>query len=236
MGVGVAYVWQTLENPDALWVVVQRCVANKQHGGHTLRAGCLSVDLKDQFAVLPGIIGRWHYLGVPTVRITGIEDPKVLAPDSPDYWALAWDAAERYLPSRLTKNRTHIALAVNSVASRSQNQLHFHIACLKAGVRRELVANAHEFGPTWSKPILPWHAQIYRVLRVESPTFDDINPFKLLLQVPGAANDLGDHTLVVTGAIWDRGAKRGYYILDERSSDSPDHGHGEDLLDENCRS
>jgi CDP-diacylglycerol pyrophosphatase len=238
VGAGLVFVWRTLENPDALWVVVQHCVAAK-HNGHTLRAGCLSVDLKDGFAILPGIIGRWHYLGVPTVRVTGIEDPKVLAPDAPDYWALAWAAAERYLPSRITKNRTHIALAVNSVASRSQDQLHIHIACLKAGVRRELAANADAFGPKWSEPIFAFHAQMYRVMRVQSSTFDDINPFKLLLEVPDAAGDLGAHTLVVTGAIWDGGKKRGFYILDDRGSDDPDaldRGHGEDLLDEDCRS
>ncbi len=237
-GVAAFLAWRTLENPAALWSVVQGCVAAKQRG-HTLRAGCLSVDLKHGFAVLPGLIGRWHYLGVPTDRITGIEDPKLLAPSTPDYWSLAWAAAEHYLPSGVTKNRTHIGLAVNSEASRSQDQLHFHIACVKSSVRRALAANADAFGPTWSRPIFPFRDQTYRVMRVQSPMLEGIKPFLLLLKVPGAAADLGAHTLVVTGAIWDRGAKRGFYILDDRTSLDPngtDHGHGEDLLDEDCRS
>jgi len=238
-GVGVGVLWQTLENPDALWTVVQRCVAAKQHG-HTLRAGCLSVDLKDQIAILPGLIGgRWHFLAVPTVRITGIEDPKVMDPHAPNYWALAWVAAQHYLPSRVTKDRTRIGLAVNSEVGRSQNQLHIHIACLKMGVRLELAADEDRFGPSWSAPILVYGPQMYRVMRVEGDTLDGVDPFTLLLRVPGAADEIGAHTLVVTGATWDRGVKRGFYILDDRASDTPDgpdHGHGEDLLDENCRS
>jgi CDP-diacylglycerol pyrophosphatase len=230
--------WRALENPDELWAVVQNCVANKQHG-HTLRAGCLSVDLRDQVAVLPGIIGRHHYLVVPTVRITGIEDPRLRDPHLPNYWALAWAAANRYLPKRMTRNRARIALAINSEPGRSQNQLHIHVACLKRQIRLQLAADAGSITSSWSQPMVRYGPQTYRVMRVEGATLGRNNPFALLLKVPGAAADMGDHTLVVSGAVWDSGKKEGFYILDDVAHDTPngpDHGHGEDLLDEGCGS
>lgn len=236
VGTGMAIVMSTLENPDALWSVVQSCVEAKKHG-HTLRAGCLAVDPSNEVAILPGIIGRYHYLAVPTIRMTGIEDPQVKDPHLPNYWELAWSAAYRYFPKRVTANRADIGLAINSKLGRTQNQLHIHIACLRADIRRELRAHESQIGPSWSKPILQVGPQDYRIMRVQSPTLDGVYPFLLLLKVPQASANMAQHTLVVTGATWDRGTKAGFYILDDAAHDTdngPDLAHGEDLLDENC--
>lgn len=237
-GVSIVIFWRALENPDELWAVVQSCVAAKKHG-HTLRAGCLSVDVKNEVAILPGIFGRYHYLAVPTIRVTGIEDPQVKDPRLPNYWALAWSAAYRYLPKRATNHVADIGLAINSVSGRTQNQLHIHIACVQPVIRQTLAADEHEIGATWAKPIIRYGTQDYRVMRVDSPTLATANPFFLLQKLPGASDNMGLHTLVVTGATWDHGSKSGFYILDDYAHDTdagPDGGHGEDLLDENCRS
>jgi CDP-diacylglycerol pyrophosphatase len=232
----ILWAWFALLNPDELWKVVQNCVVAKQHG-HTLRAGCLSVDLKNQVAVLPGIIGTAHFLVVPTIRVTGIEDPRLRDPNLPNYWALAWSAANHYLPKRVTKDPTLIGLAINSVEGRSQNQLHIHVACIKRTIRRKLRADAGVIGTSWSQPMLRYGPQDYRTMRVNSTTLSSVNPFALLEKVPGALQDMGAHTLVVTGAAWDNGTKTGFYILEDYAHDTPDGpdmGHGEDLLDESC--
>jgi CDP-diacylglycerol pyrophosphatase len=235
-GAALLWVWLALANPDELWKVVKNCVAAKEHG-HTLRAGCYSVDLRNRYAVLPGLIGSAHFLVVPTIRITGIEDPRLRDPSMPNYFALAWTVANRYLPKRATKDRTRIGLAINSVEARSQNQLHIHVACIKRSVRRRLRADAPRIGEGWSQPLLHYGRGNYRVMRVSGATLA-VNPFALLDRVPGAAGDLGSQTLVVTGATWDNGTDMGFYILDDYAHDTPagpDKGHGEDLLDESCR-
>jgi CDP-diacylglycerol pyrophosphatase len=231
-----AVLLHALENPNELWVIVQSCVAD-QTRGHVLPTSCVAVDTKHKVAILRSIGGRWQFLAVPTMRITGIEDPQVLNPKTPNYWALAWSAANRFLPSAATRNRANVALAINSVPGRSQNQLHIHIACIDPDVMRQLDDHAREITTTWSAPLLPYGNTRYRVLRVESPTLDATNPFLLLLKLPGAPQHMGLQTLVVTGTFWDDG-KPGFYILDDYAHDTdagPDTGHGEDLLDENCR-
>jgi CDP-diacylglycerol pyrophosphatase len=234
----VIWVWYFFSNPDELWIVVKNCVAAKKHG-HTLRAGCLSVDLQNNVAILPGIVGRTHYLAVPTIRITGIEDPRLRDPNLPNYWALAWAAAYRYLPRSATRYRTNVGLAINSVEGRSQNQLHIHIACLRRGIRRQLAAEGERVNGSWSEPTLNYGPQQYRIMHVSSPTLKSVNPFLLLFNAPGAAKDIGSHTLLVTGALSSDGKNPGFYILDDYAHDTPDGpdtGHAEDLLDENCRS
>lgn len=225
-----------LENPNELWKVVQGCVAAKRHG-HTLRAGCLAVDERHKVAVLPGIFGSAHVLVVPTIRLTGIEDPRLLDPATPNYFALAWDEGRRYLPARAAKDPTRVGLAVNSVPGRSQDQLHIHVACLRRSVRRRLREDAPHIGSTWSSPLLPWGVQRYRIIRIDAPTLAHVNVFALIRRIPGAAANIGSQTILVTGAPANRG-RLGFYVLDDYAHDTPDGpdtGHAEDLLDESCR-
>jgi CDP-diacylglycerol pyrophosphatase len=234
--VGITTFLRALASPSALWRIVQLCVA-EQEQGHVPPGDCVSVDRKDNVAILRSIEGRWQYLAIPTTRVTGIEDPQVRDPRSPNYWALAWSAAERYLPPSVTKSRTNIALAINSVPGRSQNQLHIHISCIKPAVKSMLQADQNTIGTTWSRPFLDVGGQEYRVIRVQSPTLNGHNPFALLASLPGAAQHMGLHTLVVTGAAWNNGKSMGFYVLDDYAHDSAagtDDGHGESLLDEDC--
>jgi CDP-diacylglycerol pyrophosphatase len=197
----------------------------------------VSVDSRDEVAILRSIEGRWQYLAIPTIRVTGIEDPQVKDPRLPNYWALAWSAANRYLPSSVTKNPTNVGLAINSVPGRSQNQLHIHISCVTPYLRALLLTDQSKIGTTWSRPLIRIGNQEYRVMRVESRTLEREDPFLLLLKLPGAAQHMGLHTLVVTGARWNNGSRSGFYILDDYAHDTgdgPDYGHGEDLLDEDC--
>jgi CDP-diacylglycerol pyrophosphatase len=233
---GVSTIVRTLASPNALWTLVQGCVA-QQKQGHVPPGECASVDLDDKVAILRSLEGRYQYLAIPTIRVTGIEDPQLENRYLPNYWALAWSAAYRYLPARVTKDRTNIGLAINSIPGRSQNQLHIHISCIQPYVRDLLLADQSEISTTWSRPFLKVGGREYRAMRVQSPTLAATNPFLLLLRLPGAAQHMGLHTLVVTGASWDTGRTLGFYILDDyahHTPDGPDDGHGEGLLDENC--
>ena len=121
-------------NRDALWKVVDSvCVPDMRLRGSP--APCAQVDLRRGFVVMKDIPGRAQVLLIPTRHITGIEDPQLLSPAGPNYWQAAWDARgsfEQRLGRRVP--REAIGLAINSALSRTQDQLHIHVACLRPDV------------------------------------------------------------------------------------------------------
>ncbi len=101
----------------ALWTIVhEQCVPH-------FRAGegpkpCESVDLSQGedkgVALLKDLHGVAQFLAIPTRRVTGIEDPLVLAPDAPDYFAFAW-AGRSALEARLSRALPREASASPSI-------------------------------------------------------------------------------------------------------------------------
>ena len=67
------------------------------------------------------------------------------------------------------------------------------------------------------------------------PTLFGRNPFRLLeWGVPGARADMGQHTLVVVGMVFN-GRATGFIILDDRADLAHgDWGSGEELQDHTC--
>jgi CDP-diacylglycerol pyrophosphatase len=236
---GALALWQgyrSFKAQDPLLTVAQSCAAGRAIV-KVLPIKCVSANRGDNLAIVRSVFGRYDYLAVPTIRITGIEDPRLRDPALPNYWGLAWIAALQDLPPGATRNPSNIGLAINSAEARSDNQLHIHISCIKPVIRQLLAANQKRIGTSWSPPFLQFRAETFRVLRVDRPTLDRDNPFFLLFRHPGAARDMGLHTLVVTGAMWS-GSRRGFYILDDfahLSNGISDVGHGESLLDKGCR-
>ena len=87
------------DQSNALWQVVHRlCVTDMRINRRP--APCTMVDLAQRFAVVRDIDSATQFLLVPIDRITGVEDPGLLAPSSPNYWRYAWDARE-FLEKRL---------------------------------------------------------------------------------------------------------------------------------------
>src|SRR5579871_1480337 len=121
---------------DALWQVVNGlCLGNQRLTASP--APCSYVDSAKGYALLhPGAV---HYLLVPTVPIAGIESSDLLAPSSPNYWALAWQARS-YLDDAagVSVPRSVVGMAINSADARTQDQLHIHIGCLRRDVIRAL--------------------------------------------------------------------------------------------------
>ena len=226
-------------DPDALWKIIHdQCLPNEEQHGQP--APCAIVDLvggeAHGFVVLKDRDGDTQYLVMPTAKITGIEDPAVLAPGATNYFADAWPqrkltvaAAKRDLP------RDDLSLAVNSVYGRSQNQLHIHIDCLAPAVRDAVQRNLATIGDSWAPFPEPLAGHRYQARRVSGDDLATANPFTLVAQgIPGARTDMGKETLVVAGATLPDG-KPGFVILaDHADLAAGDRGSGEELQDHSC--
>ncbi len=140
-------------DPLALWKIVhEQCVVHQEGGEGPMP--CASVDLSHGISVGVAILkdqnGIAQMLAIPTRRITGIEDPQMLAPDAPNVFAAAWKARA------LVEGRVHhllpreaIAIAINSEWRRSQQQLHLHVDCLAKNVADALTDSARSLDGTW---------------------------------------------------------------------------------------
>ena len=221
-------------DPDALWKIIHdKCVPDQQQHGQP--APCAKVDLAAGYVVLKDLIGDTQYLLMPTAKITGIDDPAVLAPGTQNYFADAWaerhfteDAAKRALP------RDALSLAVNSVTARSQNQLHIHIDCIRPDIRAALAHAEAAIGGRWTPFPEPLAGQRYRTMRVMGETLDGADPFRLVADgIPGASEAMARQTIVVVGATF--AGKPGFVILSDTADlATGDRGGGEDLQDHSC--
>src|SRR6202790_3881662 len=139
---------------NALWEVVHNLCVPGQQFHHDPRP-CLQVDLsggvKNGFAILRDPRGGAQFLLIPTARISGIESPTVRGGSATNYFASAWevrthidDALHVILP------RDDIGLAINSVMSRSQDQLHIHFSCIRTDVWEKLHEYEGNIGNKWA--------------------------------------------------------------------------------------
>ncbi|HTW68668.1 MAG TPA: CDP-diacylglycerol diphosphatase [Acetobacteraceae bacterium] len=219
-------------DPSALWHIVHdRCVPDEQM--HYDPAPCRAVDVGAGYAVLKDIVGTAQYLLIPTARVSGIDDKAILAPDAPNYFAEAWMAAA-YLRERIGRDlpRTDIALAINSVYGRTQDQFHIHIDCIRPDVQKALRQHQAAIGPDWAAFPEPLAGERYRAMRLVQPELGSTNPFSLLAAVVPQPQ-MGSHTLVLVGA--DFGNKPGYILLDGHADPAAgDSGSGEQLQDHRC--
>lgn len=212
---------------NALRRAMQQCVARQKATGKP--APCEYVSTAKGFVVFRE--PRAEHLFVPIAILSGIEDRKIVAPGTLPYWSLAWQEAVYYEKHP----RWNVALAINSKRSRSQDQLHIHIACLQKNVGIALYRDRNRIGSTWS--VLKLQPQSYSVMRETSLTGSG-DPFRLVYRrVGGRADSMALETIVVVGAQWRQNGRTvdGFYVLNDYA-----HGHdtarGESLLDKACSS
>jgi CDP-diacylglycerol pyrophosphatase len=247
----------TSGNPAAFVAVLVMAAAPTLHAGdrdallHIVQDQCLShwrhlhdpapcASLGSDFAVLADRKGGAHYLLIATRTVRGIEDPIVLAPDAPNYFAAAWQA--RDLLSAAVGHALGddvVGLAINSALARGQDQLHIHIECQGAALHQALRAAGGQIGEKWAPlPALPY---AYLARRVRGDSLDGTNPFLLLAEgAPGARQDMAAYTLVVAATRFADGA--GFVLLAGRTGAGltavlPSEGQvppGEKLLDSRC--
>lgn len=222
-------------DPGALWRVVRGlCVTDMRLTGHP--APCARVDLAKGYAVVNDISGGTQLLAVPTSRIPGIESPALLRADAPNYWQDAWDAkplferrAGRDVP------REDLALAINSVDGRTQDQLHIHIDCVRRGIRRLLDKMQGRIGDHWADFDIGDVRRHYRAMRVEGADLGDRDPFKLLADDPRARADMGRETMAVIGTVFADGRPGFILLADQADWTRFDKGTAEDLMDHRCK-
>jgi CDP-diacylglycerol pyrophosphatase len=210
-------------NRDALRQIVQdQCLVHWSHDHDP--APCERVDSGS--AVLADRKGGAHYLLIPTKTMAGVESGELLDPDTPNYFAAAWRARDRvaaFVGHGVP--RSAIAMAVNNAHSRTQDQFHIHIECLRRDVLEALRTAAEHLTETWSP--LAAAGSTYLAVRIMGEDLDAANPFELLAnQVPDARHRMGDYTLVVAGMDFKAGP--GFVVL---AGTGPT---GELLLDATC--
>ena|SRR5579863_27581 len=225
---------QAISDSNALWHIVgEECVPD-QKDSHSPRP-CEMVNLAGGYAVLKDIVGNTQFLLIPTTRVSGIESPKILAANAPNYWEAAWQA-RHYVDERARRQlpRSAIGLAINSISARSQNQLHIHVDCMRIDVMAALRDHAAAIGPKWTKFPVPLANHDYMAMRLAQPDLANTNPFVLLADgVPGARADMGHETLVVVGDSYQ--GKDGFVLLAGHATPGTgDWGSGEQLQDHAC--
>jgi CDP-diacylglycerol pyrophosphatase len=231
---------QTSSPRDALWQIVNGMCVPDQTQNHDPKP-CAVVEMQEGnaqgFALLKDIRGETQYLLIPTAKTPGIESPAVLAPDAANYFASAWEARS-YVEGALhrTLPPDDISLAVNSLTSRSQDQLHIHVDCVRKDVYDALHSNEEPVGERWMPLAHPLLGHPYKAMWVAGEHLGANNPFKLLADgVPGAREHMGDYTLVVIGLTRPDGTKGFVLLEDQVSKEGHDMASGEELQDHACR-
>jgi CDP-diacylglycerol pyrophosphatase len=166
-------------NRGGLWVIVHDiCVPAYQSIG--VGFPCAEVSIADGlergFAVLRAPSSATHVIVVPTALISGIESPALLRENAPNYWvgSPVKEGARRQLP------RDKIGMAINSAASRSQDQLHIHVACIAPKVAEFLRRHQAEIHEAWSFLSAALLGRRFAAMKVETDSLAHVDPFKLL--------------------------------------------------------
>jgi CDP-diacylglycerol pyrophosphatase len=225
-------------DPNALWRIVHDgCVPHVEAGQGP--SPCETVDLAhgpaEGVAILKDLRGVAQMLAIPTRRISGIEDPQMLAPDAPPVFADGWKA-KTLIEARLGGEplpREAIALAINSKWARSQEQFHVHVDCVAIDVAKTLKDYGSALDDRWRPMTVPLAGRTYFARRLDSADLSDREPLLSLLDdgLPEAKHDLGAMSFAAVGANFD--GKPGFILLADAFS-TEGGGHAEDVQDHNC--
>ena len=126
-------------------------------------------------------------------------------------------------------------MAINSAASRSQDQLHIHVACIAPKVAEFLRRHRAEIHEAWSFLSAALLGHRFAAMKVETDSLAHVDPFKLLARgVPSGKFSMGSQTLAAIGATFS-GGRTGFYLLANESGESPRKiVSAEALLDDKC--
>ncbi|MBO0881093.1 MAG: CDP-diacylglycerol diphosphatase [Mycobacterium sp.] len=214
---------------NILWKIVHdRCEAGYQRTG--AYAPCALVDENAGTALYKVDFDPYQYLLLPLARVTGIEDPALQEPTSPNYLQDAW-AARTLLTSGLNNRlrEPDIVLAINSQNSRDQDQLHIHISCASRATAEALkTVDAAEYGG-WKPLSTQLNGQTYQALAVTADTLKSKNLFHdVYAKVIGDDSKMEDASVALVNLAPDQFL----LLLLERTEDR--RIQAESLQDHNC--
>ena len=221
---------------STLWRVVQTCVLNQRTTGSPFP--CLTVNQAGSYAVLRAPFRQTHIVTMPTVRVSGVEDPVLHRPGRPNYFNAAWQARS-FVQAELKRplGADDIGLAVNSRLTRSQDQLHIHVDCVDRRVKR-LIAGRADAMPTdaWEPNALTYQGQSYWGRRVDAADLVGVDVFTLADTIPAVEANPARTTLAVLGIVGPQGSP-GFVLLAGQSDPwrGTAQSTSEDLLDHGCR-
>ena len=222
------------DHPNALWSVVHEvCMRNQRAIGRPFP--CIEVNLDAGYAVLKDPERRTQLLLVPTTRISGAEAPSLIQPGARNYWQDAWSTKpvfEKFASGPVP--RQDLALAVNSLFSRTQEQLHIHIDCVRPEVREFVRINEGTITATWRPLRRKLLGFSYWARWVDGPDLAASNPFVLLGRDRRMRATMGMQALAVVGAVRANG-QPGFVLFSRPESEaSIGFPSGEVLLDHRC--
>ena len=213
-----------------LWRIVHEQCVPAAAKGEALPKPCLSVA--SDHAVIKDLNGVAQLLAIPTERLSGIEDPALLQPQTPDYFAAAFAARglmRRYLPT--APERDGLVISINSAHSRSQDQLHLHIDCLARASATTLSAYAPHLDAKWRPMTDALAGRKYWARRVDSVDLAGVYPFRLLADEMPDRGDMGAWSLAAAPMSFD--GKPGFVLLADYA-ELFGGGHAEDVADHDC--
>jgi CDP-diacylglycerol pyrophosphatase len=186
-------------NPDALWrIISQQCLPNQRAFQHP--EPCAKVDEAAGFVMMKDRVGPLQYLLMPVARIGGIEDPVLLDPGTPNYFAQAWQQ-RHFMADKLGKPIAdqNISLAVNSWYGRTQNQLHVHVSCIRSDIGSRLSDLLPAPTEHWSHLPGGLSGHDYLVRRISANELRERQAFRLLVdEVDGARGNMAHFGLAMT--------------------------------------
>ncbi|MEW6484912.1 MULTISPECIES: CDP-diacylglycerol diphosphatase [Tatumella] len=185
------------DHSGVLWKFVsQQCVPDMEKNNNP--APCKKVDMAGGYVLFKDLVGPLQYLLMPVNRITGIESPLLLKPETPHFFLAAW--RERHLLSETYHAPIpddDLAMTINSASGRSQNQLHIHMSCLRPDIAAQLAKSSSGFGPEWQKITLLSHP--YQVRTLSQQELEQESVFiRVAHEIPGASGHMGDYGLALT--------------------------------------
>jgi len=216
---------------DAYQQIVQnQCVTNWLQ--HNNPSPCEKVFLADAkadstgYALLADPDGGAHYLLIPTRTMTSTDSGELLDPNLPNYFAEAWhgrDLLSKFIGHAVP--RTDVGLAVATAATRTQNQFHIHIECLRQEVVDALKGMTDKVTDVWSPVTVAGFP--FQAVRLSIQGLEVSNPFELVANLsPEARRHVGNYTVVIAGVQYQSGP--GFIVL---TGTGPS---GDLLLDSGC--
>lgn len=228
---------------DALWnIVSKQCLAQGEYKNQKVNP-CIHVDTKEGIdtghVIFKDRVGVLQYLLMPTADISGMESPKLLKENIPNYFYLSWEARlymQRKMRDKL--NPEHASLAINSQFGRTQNHLHVHISCIKPDLKKQFDEHASEFKSTWSALPFEIRGHSYLAKKVTEKELSEMNVFKNMAdEIEGAAQNMGEYGLAMI-AVADKTTPEGYSLVllaSKRDVATKNRGSVEEIQDHECR-